>query len=147
MKSLKKLTELAAKFEHKLSKTAQAPIVSQTGTTELFFGDEGKQRAFSAAISGQGGTVGKFLINAATKTQKTAGFDLKATAEPGKGANWVLSTTPPSLRGAVSTLLDAEFKKLMGKSMADQQKAAMAGTKSGGGSGTIEVGSFSADMD
>jgi hypothetical protein len=145
MKSIKKLSDLADKFESKLAKYGQAPIVSQQGTTELFFGDEGKQRAFHAAV--QNGALAKFLTDTATKTQKTAGFDLKATAEPQKGASWLLSTNPPTLKGTISKLLDNEFKKIVGKSMAEQMQAANAAAKGGAGSGTLDITSFSADMD
>jgi len=145
MKSLEKLAKLDDKFEAKLAKYGQAPIVSQQGTTELFFGDEGKQRAFNAAA--QGGALAKFLTDTATKTQKTAGFDLKATANPQKGASWLLTTNPPVLKGAVSRYLDAEFKKLIGKGMSEAQALADKAAKGGAGSGTLDIASFSADMD
>lgn len=144
MKYTNKLIALASKLENKL---AQQPIVSQSGTTELFFGDDGKQRSFSQAVSGAGGAVGKFLVGYATKTQKTASFDLKASAEPHKGATWILSTNPPSLKAQVGGLLNADFKAQMGASMADKAKEADAKAKAGGGSGTLDVASFSADMD
>jgi hypothetical protein len=145
MKFSKKLAEVADKIELKLSKQGQSPIVSQTGTTELFFGDGSKQQAFNSAI--QTGSIARFLTDIATKTQKTSSFELKISAEPKKGAAWILRVTPPTLQGAVSKLLDAEFRKITGKGMADAQKFADASAKAGGGSGTLDVGSFSADID
>lgn len=147
MKYTNKLIALGNKLEQKLSKYAQQPIVEQSGTTELFFGDEGKQRAFNQAISGQGGTLGKFIIGYATKTQKTASFDLKANAEPNKGASWVLQVVPPALKDQVWKMLDAEFQKMVGGNMNAKAKEADAKAKAGGGSGTLDIGSFSADMD
>lgn len=144
MKYTSKLIALASKLENKL---AQQPIVSQNGTTELFFGDDGKQRSFSQATSSATGAVGKFLVDYATKTQKTASFDLKANAEPQKGANWILSANPPSLKAQIAGMLNAEFKTIVGVSMPDKAKEADAKAKAGGGSGTLEVASFSADMD
>lgn len=144
MKYIDKLIALADKLEHKL---AQQPIVLQNGTTELFFGDDGKQRSFSQAVSGANGGVGKFLVDYAAKTQKTASFDLKANAEPQKGATWILSTNPSSLKAQIAGLLNADFKAIVGASMSDKAKEADAKAKAGGGSGTLDVASFSADMD
>jgi hypothetical protein len=145
MQYLKKMSDLADKFEAKLSKYGQSPIVSQHGTTELFFGDENKQRSFNTAV--QSGALAKFLTDMATKTQKTAGFDLKATANPQKGASWLLTTNPPALKGAVSKYLDAEFRKLTGNDMLGAQAAADKAAKGGAGSGTLDIASFSAEMD
>jgi|SRR5579859_3372670 len=138
------LYRVAEKFEQKLSKISQTPIVTQNGTTELFFENERNQRAFNSAI--QSGPLAKFLTDVATKTQKTAGFDLKVKADPGKGAAWLLSVVPTSLQGNVSKLLDAEFRKITGKGMSEVQKNADVAAKGGAGSGTLPIGSFSAEF-
>jgi len=137
------LYDLADRFEQKIVKEAQT--FSENGTTQLFFGDENKQRSFDAAV--RKGAISKFLTNMAIKTQKTTSFDLKITAIPKKGASWMLQTNPPNIHGIVSKLLDDEFKKITGKGMAQQAQNADAEAKKGHGSGTLNVSSFSADMD
>lgn len=59
MKSLQRIIKLAALFERKI---AQEVSTSQSGTTELFFGTEDKQRAFASAIQDPKGSVCHFLI-------------------------------------------------------------------------------------
>ena len=146
MKSLRKLSDLADKFEAKLAKYGQAPAVSQQGTTELFFGDVNKQRAFAIATSKGTAKVAKFLLDAATKSQKTTSFDLKAIADPKKGASWVVNVNPSSLQSSVIKLLDDEFKKVTGKSMTEAQAIADKAAKIGHGSGTLNIANFTADM-
>lgn len=141
--SLKGLYALADQFEIKL---AQQLATSQSGTTELFFDNEEKQRAFNQAISDPNGPVGKFLIALATKTQKTASFDLKVNAEPGKGAIWILNVTPHSSIVQVDKLLNAEFGRIVGGTMAARTALANQKTREGAGSGQLDIGSFSADM-
>lgn len=147
MKFVNQIINLANKFESKLLKEAQddALVISQLGTTELFFDNEDNQKSFNKAI--QSGNLAKYLTEVATKTQKTAGFDLKIQANPKKGAAWMLTVNPPSLAGPVSKLLDNEFHKIVGKGMVDAQKSADFAAKSGNGSGILDVGSFTADMD
>jgi hypothetical protein len=146
MKSIEKLSKLADKFEAKLQKYGQIQMADQPSTTTLFFGvNQGATQAFANAV--QNGPTAKYLTDLATKTQKTASFDLKATANPGKGASWVLNVVPPSAKGVVSRLLDAEFQKVMNVGMTAQQAAAHKAALSGGGTGTNDIASFSADMD
>lgn len=141
MKSLDKLAELADRFEHKLSKYGQtAPVVSQEGTTELFFDNEANQRSFHAAINKEGGAVYKVLLGAFNKTNALVSFNLKMDATANKGATWILDVTPPALKNAVAAALNAEFQKLMGQSMAARLKSADSKAKNGSGSGTLDVG-------
>lgn len=142
MKYLHKMSALANRFELKI---AQQPIISQNGTTQLFFGNENNQRAFNSAV--QSGILAKFVTDTATKTQKTISFDLKASAEPNKGASWILTVSPPTLKNSVFKLLDTEFQKIMGKNMATAQQTANTAAKTGAGSGTLDIASLSADMD
>jgi len=142
MDYIKKIDRLADIFAIKY---AQDMSVAQNGTTELFFGNESNQRAFNAAA--QGGQLAKFITGVAAKTQKTASFDLKASAEPNKGANWALTTVPATIKGAVFKFLDEEFKKIVGKSMTERQVEADKAAKGGAGSGVLEIASLSADMD
>jgi hypothetical protein len=142
---LLKIAELMNKFEYQLSKLAQQPIVSQNGTTELFFGDENKQRSFNAAV--QSGNLAKFVNDAATKLQKTVSFDLKASAEPNKGPAWSLNANPPTLKSSIFRLLDTEFQRITGKNMTTAQQTANAAAKAGNGSGTLNIASLSAEVD
>jgi hypothetical protein len=68
-------------------------------------------------------------------------------ATPHKGAAWILQVVPPTLQGTIYKLLDTDFTKIVGQSMVGAQKLADAGAKAGKGSGTLQVGSFSADVD
>ena len=147
MKSIEKLSKLADKFEAKLQKYGQqVQMADQPSTTTLFFGiNQGASQAFASAV--RNGPVAKYLIDLATRTQKTASFSLKATASPKRGAAWLLTVVPPNAKGPVSKLLDAEFQKVMNIGMAAQQAAADKAAKAGGGTGTNEIASFSADMD
>jgi hypothetical protein len=140
-----KLLAIADKLEQKWLKQGQALAVSQLGTTELFFGNVANQQSFNTAI--QSGAIAKFLTDLAVKTQKTAGFELQAKADPQVGAGWILQATPPSQKNAVYKLLDAELRKIVGKGTEEVQKSADASAKAGSGSGTINVGSFFAEMD
>ena|SRR5258708_5180935 len=145
MSHLTRLFKTADKFQQKYLKYGQSATISQIGTTELFFGDEGKQRMFNSAI--QGGIVAKFLTDIATKNQKTTSFDLKASAQPKKGASWILKVVPPNLQNTLLNLLNTEFRKITGKSMAEAQKFADIGAKASGGSGTLDIGSLSVEID
>lgn len=148
MKSIEKLSKLADKFEAKLNKYGQAQVADQPSTTTLFFGvNQGTSQAFASAVQNQNGPTAKYLVDLATKTQKTASFDLKTIATPGKGASWLLTVVPPNAKGIVSKLLDAEFQKVMKIGMATQQASADKAAKAGGGTGTNNIASFSADMD
>jgi hypothetical protein len=142
MSYLKKLSDLADRFEHTLNKYGQE--VSQSGTTELFFGDSGKQQAFATAIQDQGGAVYKALLAAFNKGggNTLVSFDLKANAEPGQGASWILTVQPSGLKPVVLTALNSIYQGMLGKSMAAVQQAANASAKAGGGSGTNNVGAL-----
>lgn len=148
MKSVEKLNKLADKVEAKLSKYGQdAPQTQeQPSTTTLFFGEGNAQQQFAAAVQ-SGSPLEKFLTDLATKTQKSTAFDLKITANPKKGAAWLLSVTPPAAKGQVSKLLDVEYQKLMKTTMAAAQAAADQKAKAGGGTGTNNVASLNLDMD
>ena len=148
MKSIEKLSQLADKFEAKLKKHGQIQVADQPSTTTLFFGiNQGATQAFASAVQNPNGPTAKFLTDLATKTQKTASFDLKATANPKRGASWVLNVIPSNARGTVSKLLDAEFQKVMKIGMAAQQAVANKAALAGGGTGTNDIASFSAEMD
>ena len=110
--------ELIDKYADKFLKLAQdKPITTQYGTTELFFGNAEKQLSFNSAIQNPSGAIYKFIMDTATKTQKSASFDLKAKAEPNKEASWILRTIPGNLNPTTFKLLDVEFRKIIGKSM------------------------------
>lgn len=146
MNSVNKLLKLAARFESKLHKQAQdSPQVSQSGTTELFFGDEGKQRAFAAAIQDPNGPVYKVLAALFTKLQAPVSFDLKMMANPGQGAKWILTVQPPSALNTVKAALDHEFKtKVDPIGFTAREQAANNKAKAGAGSGpnTLDVGAL-----
>lgn len=132
MKSLDRLFKLADKFEIKLKRQAQAGYGQQQeggGLTEMFFGDEAKQRAFAAAIQDPKGLVYKTLMANYTKTEQPSSFDLKVSAQPGVSANWVLTVNPPTLKGTVSSALDSVFQKIVGGNMATKAGAATAAVK------------------
>jgi len=149
MKSLRKIAELADKFEYRLSRRAQeldaaipleAPQVSQAGTTELFFDSEDNQRKFATAIQKPEGPVYNALLKAFNSTGK-ASFSLKMNAAPNKGANWILSVSPSNATASVSAALDLEYKKIMGgQSMGVRVKMADSKAKAGSGSGSLDVG-------
>lgn len=139
------MIELASKFEYKLAKYAQdKPVVSQTGTVELFFDTEAKQSAFNNAIQDPNGAPYKVLLNAYNKSngQAAASFNLKVKAEPGKGANWILDVQPANLRPTISAALDSVYQKVVGGTMAARLATANAGAKAGSGSGILDVGSL-----
>lgn len=145
MKSLKKMAELADKFERKLNKQAQE--VSQANTSDLFFGGDNQMLTFAALIKDPTKPVGKFIFDWVGKNEKTAAFQLDASADPATGARWMLTVIPESLKNQVYTLLDNEYKKMFKKSMADVQKDADVKAKAGGGSGKIQVGGLSAEVE
>lgn len=147
MNSLKKLSELADRFEQKLNKIAQVSVTDQPSTTTLFFGEGNDQQKFSSMVQDPTGPIAKFLTDAATKSQKSTSFDLKINAEPKKGASWILTVMPSSLRSSVAKLLDVEFQKLRRNSMSAQVSLADKSAKAGGGTGTNSVASLNIDMD
>lgn len=145
MKYLDKINKLADSFEYKLRKNAQGvmPATEQLGTSELFFDTEANQLAFNAAIQNPKGAAFKVLNDCYTKTQAACSFDLKATADPGKGASWQLTVVPDSIKGAITAALDGEYKKIMKVSMSDRQRAADSKAKqSQSGSGTLPIGAL-----
>jgi hypothetical protein len=140
MKSLDKINKIADRFEHKIAQQAQT---QQAGTTDLFFGSEANQVAFAAAIQNPKGAPFKVLNDCYTKTQAACSFDLKASAEPGVGAKWILTVNPTSIQGAVKAALDSEFQKIMKTSMdAKQQTANTASKQNNAGSGTNDIGAL-----
>jgi hypothetical protein len=145
MKSLKILSNLADKFERKLALGQVS--VSQTGTTELFFGSESNMMKFGEVLRSPKSTVFKVLNDCYNRSGKTCSFDLKINAEPGKGAAWVLTVEPANIKSMVMSALDSEFRKIMNKSMSEQLQAAVNGAKAGGGSGSLDVGSLSLSAD
>lgn len=147
MKSIEKMADLADRFEYKLSKFAEEPVVNQMGTTELFFDSLDNQLAYSKVIKSGAGTVAKILMDYVSASEKPASFSLSITAAPKKGASWALAVSPTTLTGAVSKALDAEFQKLMKQPMAEKQKLADAKAKSGLGSGTIKIGGLELSAD
>lgn len=146
MKSLDKLNKLADRFENKLNKIAQESTQEQTGTVELFFDSDTNMMAYGDAIRNQEGPVFKILMDYATKSGKSCSFDLKVSAEPNQKAGWVLAVNPSSLKPAVASALDKEFRKIMKVGMADRVKVATEGVKKGSGNGTLDVGSIALDM-
>jgi hypothetical protein len=138
MKSLNRLFFLAAQFDQKLQKYSQE--VAQSGTTELFFDNEDKQRAFASAIQDQSGPVGKVLLAIFNKTQAAVSFDLKATATPGQSASWNLTVNPPTARVPVQVALDKVFQSIVGGGMSVRQQTANAKAKAGSGSGVLNIG-------
>ena len=64
---------------------------------------------------------------------------MKISAEPNKGASWILTVNPLSLKASISNALDAEFKKIMKTNMINKQKSANEAAKNGAGSGTLDV--------
>lgn len=148
MKSLDKIYALADKFEAKLKSFGQQAQVSQEGTTELFFGDENKQRSFANAIQNtdaKTNPVMKILNNVFSKTQAPCGFDFKITAKAGQGATFVITTTPPNIKPSVLSALNAMFKGVVGVDMAAAQANANKKAKAGSGSGTLAIGSINLD--
>ena len=141
-KILEKLYSIAVKQQKIISKLAEAPQVSQAGTTELFFSDESKQRAFASAIQQENGLVYKVLLSAFNKTGGNApvSFDLKIEATPQGGAKWILTTNPEAIKAAVVNALNTEYLKIMGVSMPMRLKDAAAKAKAGSGSGILDIG-------
>jgi len=140
MKSLKKISDLSDKFEIKLKSFGQnAPIVSQEGTTELFFDNASNQAKFSVAAQD---AVKNILMNYWNKNEKPSSFDMKINAVAGKGAGIILNVTPPMLKGSVLSVLDKVFKNIVGMSIVEKQRIADKKAKSGGGSGTLNVASL-----
>lgn len=142
MKSLNKIAELADIFEHKVAQNA--PIVNQSGTTELFFDNINKQQAFATAIQNPSGAVYKILSAAWEKTggKSVVSFDLKATTTPKVGAQWVLTVYPPTLKAAITFALDGIYQQIVGGTMSAKQKMADAKAKTGSGSGTLNIGAL-----
>lgn len=136
---LQKLASLARTFTQKLGQQ-----ISQSGTTELFFGSGDKQQAFATAIQNPQGAVYKTLLNIFNKMggKATVSFNLKVEAQGGKGARWILTSTPPTVAKFITPLLDQEFQRVTGTSMQGQLKAAIQGAKAGGGAGALDVGSL-----
>lgn len=146
MKSLRKMSELANRFEYKLSKYAQeAPQVSQSGTTELFFGSEANQRTFATAMQDPGGLVYKALEAVWKKIngKMDVSVNLKINSEPQKGASWIIAIQPGAATASVTAALDKTFQNIVGESMSARKKSADAKAKAGAGDGkTLDVGSL-----
>ena len=141
MRAFEKIIKLADRFEYKL-KYAEEPKVEQKGTTELFFDSEDKQTDFAKVIMDREKSVYKILANYFSKNELACSFDLKANAEPGQSANWILEVNPTALKSNIAQALNNEFQKIMNISMPIKQKAADAVAKQGAGSGTISVGAI-----
>lgn len=139
MKYLDKLNKLAAKFEIKY---AQEYNQTQNGTTELFFGSTDNQQKFATTVQSPEGAVAKTLVSYSVKSNQPAGFSLKISAEPNKGASWLLSVTPNSLTQSVNNLLNQEFKKIMNQNMSEKLASANLAAKAGNGSGLLNVASL-----
>lgn len=149
MKSYEMLNKLADKFEKKLAKYGQDSVtVSQSGTTELFFGDEAKQLAFVKALGEltvQGdkvvgtGPVAQVLANYRNKTEQAAKFSMDVSAESGKGAAININVEPASLKPSITAALDSLFQKFTGKKMSQVLALADQKAKQGSGSGTNHV--------
>lgn len=146
MNSLDKLNKLADMFENKLYKFAQESTQEQVGTVELFFDSDTNMNSFGDAIRNQEGPVFKILMDYATKNGKSCSFDLKVSAEPNQKAGWLLTVNPASLKPAITSALDKEFRKIMKTGMADRVKIASEGVKKGLGNGTLDIGSIALDM-
>jgi len=143
MKSLKKIAELASKFENKLSKVGQAPPPDTNQAKEapdFFFGTGYALTNFQGSLGKieQDGnkvfgdkSVAKILADFFNKTSTNASVTLGVEVVPGKGAQWVLNITPAAIKGAIAKELDAQFTRLVGKSMVDAAKEADAAAKKG----------------
>ena len=133
----KKIFDLANTFQVKYGQQ-----VNQLGTTELFFENEEKQKAFAQAIQDPSGVVYKLLLSIFNKTNNTVSFDLKASATPGQGASWILSVEPSNLKSNVSNVLNNVYQKIMGKSMLAVLQSANTAAKQGAGSGINDIGAL-----
>ena len=136
MKLLDRMIKLAAKIEKR------AQEISQSGTTELFFGSESKQREFAAAVQSQSGSFFKILSAYYAKSQQPCSMNISVSANPGKGATFDIVTNPPALATSLRSAVDNVFKSTVGSSIGDKLKAANAGVAKGSGSGKLEIASL-----
>lgn len=137
------LVDKMIRLAEKIEKRAQE--VSQTGTTELFFGSESKQKEFAAAIQSQSGSCFKVLSNYYAKFQKPCSLNISVSAAPGKGATFDIETNPPTLANTLRASVDATLKSVVGVGLGDKIKAANAGALKGAGSGKLEIANITLD--
>ena len=141
MKTSDTINKLADKIELKLRKYAdEAPQMSQSGTTELFFDSDLKQQDFSKKVMNTNSPVYKILENFYTKNNgASCSFTLDAFAEPRAGAKWILTVSPSVLTAPISSALNSIYQSIVGTSMTQKQQKADAATKQGAGSGTNRI--------
>jgi hypothetical protein len=143
MKSIDKLNKLAREFEDKLityAQTAPQPVANQLDTETLFFGLGYDKNAFIDNVkkSGANGSIFSYLQSIWQKTQKTVSYNLQVNAIPGKGAAWILTTTPPTMKAGLSKLLNDEFSKVFQTTM--EARAVEANAKAKAASPTLVEG-------
>lgn len=141
MNLLHQISNMLHQFETLIFKGAQMQT-AQHGTMELFFGTVANQNQFNSIIQNAKSAPGKVLTSHWSHKNEPASFKLSMSAEPGKGARWILQVSPPSLTASVAAGLNAEYAKLMHQTMPERMKAADKQAKVGAGSGTLEVGSL-----
>lgn len=141
MNLILRIHNLLHRFEDLIFKQAQLRS-KQQGTTELFFDNADNQAQFNAIIQNLNKAPGKVLTSYWSHQQKPVSFKLSINAEPGKGARWVLSVSPPSLSAAVANGLNAEYSKLMHQTMPERMRLADKNAKDGAGTGILEIGSL-----
>ena len=137
MKAFDNILKLANKFQKKYAE--EKPIVSQEGTTELFFGNESNQRTFAAKAQDPNGPVYKLLLQYYNKSQKPCSFFLKVNATPNVSANWIFATNPTLLNKAIWGALNGIFQSIMKESMESRQQKANSKAKLGSGSGELQI--------
>lgn len=127
--------KFAKRLELKMKLAQNAPTVSQSGTTELFFDNETNQRAFNAAIQNPSGSIYKILLDQYNKSKgQECSFDLSMEANPKVGAKWIFNVNPQTLKNSLWVALDKEFKAIVGVGMIEKQKKADVAAKAGSGS-------------
>jgi hypothetical protein len=143
------LQEIIARFHQLIFHTAVKKEAqhqqTQRGTTELFFDTEANQIAFAAAIQSPKGAPAKILLNCFHKTNKACSFKLRITADPKKGARWILTASPNSVLPLLSQALNVEYMRIMKMGMGERAKMADKEAKAGSGSGSLDVGSQSVE--
>lgn len=143
MSYVDKMIKFANRLDKKFEKYAQE--VSQTGTTELFFNSEGKQREFASAIQNQSGSCFKALAAWYSKYEQPCSLHISVNAEPGKSAGFSIITNPPSLATSLSKEVDKTFRSVVGSSIAEKLKQANSAASKGAGSGKLDIASIDLD--
>jgi len=119
-----------------LLKYAQAPVVSQTGTTELFFGDDSAQKSFTNFLN----SFAPFM--SVLDEMKDAGLsgnvNIQFIAEPGKGAK-VDTDAQGKFKSKVLATIAKGYSSFIKKNLDQVRASADAAAKKGSGSGLIPI--------